>query len=543
MIGSRGLVLITLCIIAGISILSDRFAPPSSAQSAPVLAETKPESRALSAAEKRGKAFYLRGESALGPEVTALVGEIDVPASTMTCAGCHGARGEGKTEGGVTAGNLTWSYLTKPYGHNDDGGRKHPAFSEVSFIRTVTTGFDPAGNRVSVAMPTYQMPRQDMLDLIAYLKRIETDSDPGITENSIVIGTLLPDKGPLADMSQSMREVLQACFAEVNSRGGIYNRRIELRVVPGEPTSTLANMKRLIEVEQVFAIVSGVTAGADDRVAALSEEAEVPLIGPSTLLPQSGLPLNRYVFYLLSGLKEQARTLVNFAAKKMDPQKRRVAIVCPDAGLNRQIAASIEDQLKKHDCNSVSGIYYPPVNFNATRQAAALKEQGIDTVFFLGSSTDAGALFKNAETVGWTPSIYLLGSLVGRDVTDIIPVKMKDKIFLAFPTVPADVSPDGAAEYSALLEKYKLRSGHAAAQASAFAAAKVLVHGLELAGRNLSRERLVTTLEGFYEFDTGLMPRISFGPNRRIGALGAYIVTVDPEKKLFPASVEWISAE
>jgi hypothetical protein len=35
---------------------------------------------------------------------------------------------------------------------------------------------------------------------------------------------------------------------------------------------------------------------------------------------------------------------------------------------------------------------------------------------------------------------------------------------------------------------------------------------------------------------TGLMPRITFGPNRRIGALGAYIVSIDPEKKLFPAT-------
>ena len=28
-----------------------------------------------------------------------MMGEIDVPASTLTCAGCHGMRGEGITEG------------------------------------------------------------------------------------------------------------------------------------------------------------------------------------------------------------------------------------------------------------------------------------------------------------------------------------------------------------------------------------------------------------------------------------------------------------
>lgn len=542
-IATRKPILILMCVVAGVIILSALSLPSSWAKPTQSPSQTKPETRGLSVAEKRGKAFYLRGETSSGQDITALVGEIDVPASSMPCGGCHGARGEGKTEGGVTAGNLTWSYLTKPYGHSHEGRRNHPAFSEFSLIRSVTAGTDPAGNKLSAVMPTYRMPQSDMADLIAYLKRIDTDSDPGLGDTSIVIGTLLPDQGALADTAQSMREVLQAYFAEVNSRGGIYNRKIELRVMSGEAISTLPNMKRLIDDDQVFAIVSSLTAGVDDRVAVLSKETEVPFIGPSTLLPQRGLPLNRYMFYLLPGLKEQAQALVNFAGRKTDPQKQRAAIVCPEVDLNRQIAATIEDQLKKQSWKSISGVYYRRNDFNAAQQVAALKEQGIDAVFLLGSSADAAALFREAAAVGWTPSIYLLGLLVGKDITEIVPVSFKDNVFLAFPMVPTDVSAAGAAEYVALLEKYKLRSGHAAAQASAFAAAKILVHGLELAGRNLSRERLVTVLEGLYEFDTGLMPRITFGPNRRIGALGAYIVTVDAERKLSLATAEWISAE
>ena len=169
--------------------------------------------------------------------------------------------------------------------------------------------------------------------------------------------------------------------------------------------------------------------------------------------------------------------------------------------------------------------------------------KGIDTVFFLGSGPEANAVLKEAEAVGWTPAFYTLGSLVGRNVADTVSVRMKDKVFFAFPTVPADVSAAGAAEYSGLLQRNKLNSTHAAAQASAIAAARILVHALERCGKDLSRERLITTLEGLYEYDTGLMPRITFGPNRRIGVLGAYVVTIDPEKKLFPASAEWVAVE
>ena len=532
-----------LCVLAAFLILSARSAVLSQGNAGSFKTQTQPVRRALSPEEKRGKAFYLRAESSSGQEITAMMGEIEVPATTLTCAGCHGARGEGKTEGGVTAGNVTWLELTKPYGHAHETGRKHSAFSETSFIRTVTAGVDPAGNKLSVAMPTYQLRLQDMSDLLAYLKRIETDFDPGVSETSIVIGTLLPDRNALTGLAESMENVLQAYFAEVNSRGGIYNRKIELRFMHGDTTSTLTNMKHLIDDEQVFAIVSGLTAGAEESVAALSQEKEVPFIGPSALLPQRGLPLNRYVFYLLPGLKEQARTLVNFAARKADPQKSRVAIICPDAEFSRQIAKSIEDQGKKLGWGTLTRIYYPREGFSAAQYVTELKQQGVDSVFHLGSSADTGALLKHAEAAGWSPAVYLLGTLVGRNITELVPVKMKDKVFLAFPTIPADISAAGAAEYSALLERNKLTSTHAAAQASAIAAAMILLHGLELSGKDLSRERLVTTLEGLYEFQTGLMPRITFGPNRRIGVLGAYIVTIDPEKKLFPASAEWISVD
>jgi ABC-type branched-subunit amino acid transport system substrate-binding protein len=144
-----------------------------------------------------------------------------------------------------------------------------------------------------------------------------------------------------------MSDVLQAYFAEINSRGGIYNRKIELRLMYGDPKATVANAKRLIDEEQVFAMVSGLMAGAEDGVTGLTQEKEIPFVGPSTLLPQRGLPLNRYVFYLLPGLKEQARALTLFAAKKTPAAGSRAAIISPNAEFNRGIAATVKEQAEK----------------------------------------------------------------------------------------------------------------------------------------------------------------------------------------------------
>ena len=138
-----------------------------------------------------------------------------------------------------------------------------------------------------------------------------------------MIGTLLPEKTALTGLAQSMGDVLQAYFAEVNSRGGIYNRKIELRVMHGDSTSRLANMKHLIEDEQVFAIVSGVTAGAEEAWRRLVAKGKCRSSVLPRCIPQRGLPLNRYMFYLLPGLKEQARSPRQLCSEENVIRKKR----------------------------------------------------------------------------------------------------------------------------------------------------------------------------------------------------------------------------
>ena len=71
---------------------------------------------------------------------------------------------------------------------------------------------------------------------------------------------------------------------------------------------------------------------------------------------------------------------------------------------------------------------------------------------------------------------------------------------------------------------------------------EVVAEGLKRGGRDISRERLVTALEGLYDYETGLAPRLTFGPNRRVGAAGAYVVRIDPERKEFVAASGWVNA-
>lgn len=163
-----------LCLIAGIFV----FACPSGLRPGHTSAQTTTEQRDLTAEERRGWQIYYSGESGSEGIPAIMSGDgVEVPASVVTCDSCHGLYGEGRDEGGVSAGDITWSYLTKPHVH-EGSGRKHPAFTDASFKKAITFGVDPGGNAIEVSMPRYKMTQQQMSDLIAFLKRIETVPPP-----------------------------------------------------------------------------------------------------------------------------------------------------------------------------------------------------------------------------------------------------------------------------------------------------------------------------------------------------------------------------
>jgi ABC-type branched-subunit amino acid transport system substrate-binding protein len=185
---------------------------------------------------------------------------------------------------------------------------------------------------------------------------------------------------------------------------------------------------------------------------------------------------------------------------------------------------------------------YKSGGFDAARLVRNLRQDGAGVLFFAGDGVDVGAFLKEATAAGWMPHVLLLGTLVGRDLLDAVPQGLSDKLFLAFPTVPEDVTPGGMSEFRALQGKYKFAPRHVSSQLLAFAAAKVFVEALKRAGQDLTREKLIAALEGLYDFETGVTPRLTFGPNRRVGSTGAHIVGIDAGKKQFVNAGGWVNA-
>jgi ABC-type branched-subunit amino acid transport system substrate-binding protein len=168
-----------------------------------------------------------------------------------------------------------------------------------------------------------------------------------------------------------------------------------------------------------------------------------------------------------------------------------------------------------------------------------LKGSKADVVFLYTNARETLALAASVTPTDGHPSFFIPGALVGRELLNASPTELS-KVHASFPTLPMDQSQQGVAEYQLLAKKYSLSPRHLAAQINALGAAKITVEALKLAGRDLSREKLINVLEGFYQFRTGLTPAITYGLNRRIGALGAYIVSIDAGKKEFVPVSGWI---
>jgi ABC-type branched-subunit amino acid transport system substrate-binding protein len=498
----------------------------------------------LAQRERRGKQIYVRGTTVSGKEILAYLGDssIEVPGSAMPCANCHGLNGQGKPEGGVTPTNVTWEVLTKPYGVPHANGRQHPPYTERGLELAITRGIDPSGNKLLSVMPRYAMAVEDLEDLVAYLKLLGKDRDPGITENKIVVGTVVPTRGALADMGQAVKAVTTAFFAEVNNQGGIYNRQFEVKYAETaeSPIATRSNVERFIREQQVFALSGAFIAGSEKEMIALLAQQEVPLIGPLTLYPQIDFPLNRQVFYLLSGVEGQVQAIIHFAAKKPELRTQHFAIVFPHTDINPKVVEAVRAQSKKEGLREPQAYDYAPGRFDVTESVKQLRQSNSGVVVFLGGSEDALSLLTEADKFGWYPSVLLASASGGKEIFNA-PIGFDGKLFFSFPTSPADQSSDGLKQFQALAEKYKLPAHHLAAQISAYCAAKILAEALRRAGKDVSREKLVQTLEGFYEYPTGLTPAITYGPNRRVGALGAYVVSVDLKEKQFVSASGWIN--
>lgn len=391
-----------------------------------------------------GKDIYLYGTGSNGAPIEATEGEgnVNVPATVLRCVNCHGADGRGKPEGGLSPSNIRWTELSKPYSITTSSGRERPPYNESLLVRAITMGIDSGGNRLNTAMPKYQLTREQADDLVAYLKALNDMLDPGITDRSIKIGVILPPEETFSGMHRALLETLPAAFQRVNDEGGLYGRKLILVFRSASQFSPAESFQKFVQQEQPFALVESFIAGHEREINSYIEENRIPLIGAISLFPQMDAPIDRYAFYLLSGIQEQTEALAKFAASSQGLKAARSLLVFDE---EEGIEAAIDRITKKAETIGWARPELVPVQ-EVKDWSQLLQDGKIDAVFWLASGEFLEAFFAGALANEVFPLVLAPSAFVGAEIFRA-PMQFSGHLFLSFPILPSDQTKEGEMEY------------------------------------------------------------------------------------------------
>ncbi|CAM3226626.1 hypothetical protein SAMN04488021_12817 [Paracoccus aminovorans] len=154
-----------------------------------------------------------------GAGLEARLGRADgprLPPGRLTCAGCHGADGQGGAEGGtLPAPPVAWSHLAAP-------APDRPGYDEAAFIRLLREGITPSGRAISTRMPRFAGTPEAFAALLDHLRALDQAERQGLGPTAVAVA--LP-RDPDA------RDAALAAMAAFNAEGGAFGRR----AAPGEP--------------------------------------------------------------------------------------------------------------------------------------------------------------------------------------------------------------------------------------------------------------------------------------------------------------------
>ena len=453
-----------------------------------------------------GRRVFAEGRTPDGGTLLGRIGAdaIELRGATVACAGCHGAQGQGR-EGGESAPSIQGRVLFAPAPPGLEGRDARPAYDARSLARAIRDGRSANGRQLSWMMPRFALDDAALADLVAHLARLGQTPEVGVGGGRIVVGSALPQTGPLAALGADARAVIEAVFADVAAEGGIFGNRIELRVedeARGDATA------RLLDAG-VFALVGSLRAAPSASDARLEREG-VPLVGPLGPAP-AGAEVHPSIFWLFPGPAQQARWAVQQLARARPGA--RIAVAAGERASDRAWADAAADEAPRWQL--------PEVRRLAPR---APVPKGVDAVLFSG---EAAELLGVAEKLPGGVDLVAPASLA-------VPAAARAaRVRFVHPASAGDTDP---AAFRAFLARHGIVERNVLFQAGAWVSARLLVESLRRAGAAPTRADLVRALESMRDFETGVLPPVTFGSHRRLGIAGARFV------RLAPGSAEPVSA-
>ena len=338
---------------------------------------------------------------------------------------------------------------------------------------------------------------------------------PGVTSRSILLGQSAAFSGPAAQLGIQMNIGTKAYFDYVNAQGGVHGRKIEIKSLDDRYEANLCaeNTKKLIQEDKVFALVSYV--GTPTTVAAMPifTEAKVPLIGPFTGAEALRNPVNRYIFNVRASYYDETEKIVE---QLISTGNHKIAVFYQDDAYGQAGLKGVQLAMDKRGMKVVA---LGKVERNTVKVQDAVK--GInavqpDGVIMISAYTSIAEFVREMKAAGSTTQFHNVSFVGSTALADAL----KDEGYgvAISQVVPFPWSPSVpiVKEYEEVLAKAG-RTDFNFSSLEGYLVGKVVVEGLRRAGKDLTREKLVTALETMNNVDLGDFI-VSFSPTNHSGS-------------------------
>jgi branched-chain amino acid transport system substrate-binding protein len=364
-------------------------------------------------------------------------------------------------------------------------------------------------------------------------------SEQGVTENSVKVGATLDMTGPIAFVGKVLTDGMNVYFSSVNDEGGIHGRKIAQIVEDHgyNPSRAVAAAVKLNDGDHVFAIVGGMGAPTTLAMVPVLEKAGLPLIGIGGFSTAFASPPKKLVFQLLTIYDDQMRIGLDYIVKDLGVKKPKLGMIYQDDDFGSDCLNGFEKQAKMYGIPISSTVSYKRGTLDFNPQVVRMMNAGIEYCVLATVYRETAAVVKEAAKLGWKPTF-----IVSAAAADAITLKLSGPACEGLLGVAVGELPDsqrpGWKEYLEKTKKYgKTEPGFY--HSVGYLCAKVFCEGLKRTGKNLTRDNFIDAMNGIKDFNTGVGPNITFGPDLRVGAHSGFVVKADSKKESFEKLTDW----
>jgi branched-chain amino acid transport system substrate-binding protein len=344
---------------------------------------------------------------------------------------------------------------------------------------------------------------------------------PGVTDTQITIGLTTPLSGPAAAWGNTA-VAMEAWAKHVNEQGGIHGRklRVEIKDDGYNPGRAVANLKEIHD--KVFMNVGLLGSAILNAAKDFPHENKFPVVNPygnPAIWAKQPRDRLRYVFVAYTDYVDEGDFLVTQAANRLGAKK--VAVFYQNDEYGKGGLEGVNRGLKSLAGKAAlaTAVSYELSDRELGTHALKLKDSGADTVILYPTITHGANVIKEMAKAGFRPKLvssFPLGDYL--IMYRLLGELWEGAHFNSLNGAALAGDPAGKAIVDIVTKQEPKLVGKENTALAGALAMVLAVEGLKRAGRNLSRESFVESMETIKNFNAmGTSPGVSFGPNRRHG--------------------------